>query len=53
FYRADHSREDRSHFGLGLAIAKEIVELHNGTISIMNGQKQGTIFTVNLPIEHK
>lgn len=53
FYRADHSREDRSHFGLGLAIAKEIVELHNGTISVMNGQKQGTIFTVNLPIEHK
>ena len=53
FYRADHSREDRSHFGLGLAIAKEIVELHNGTIRVMNGQKQGTEFIVELPIEHK
>ena len=49
FYRADHSREDRSHFGLGLAIAKEIVELHNGNIRVMNGKDKGTEFIVELP----
>lgn len=51
FYRADRSRTDRSHFGLGLSIAKEIVDLHNGTISVEDSHLGGTSFTISLPIE--
>lgn len=37
--------------GLGLAIAKTIVELHHGTISVASpGPQRGTSFTVQLPI---
>jgi len=49
FYRADDSRTSTSHFGLGLCIAKEIVELHNGTITISNTKGGGTTLTIKLP----
>lgn len=38
--------------GIGLAITKEFVKLHNGTISITSEENRGTIFTVSLPV-HK
>lgn len=50
FYRADHAREDRSHFGLGLAIAKEIIDLHNGKIFVKDNDSGGASFIVYLPI---
>ena len=49
FYRADPSREDRSHFGLGLAIAKEITDLHNGTITAEDSPLGGASFVISLP----
>lgn len=49
FYRLDAARSTRTGgAGLGLAIAKEIVELHGGTIHAeSNGQK--TAFVIDLP----
>ena len=36
--------------GLGLAIVRQIVHSHGGTISLRDGQPQGTIFSVSLPL---
>ena len=52
FYRADESRQrNASHgeSGLGLAIAKSLVEAHGGTIAVESVLKQGTKFTIALP----
>jgi len=48
FYRADHSRnkEKIDGYGLGLSIAKQIVELNKGTISVSSRQGSGTKFVL-------
>ena len=53
FYRGDKSRARRSDGGgngLGLAIARAIVEAHGGTISARSTVDKGTTITVALPI---
>ena len=51
FYRGGESREgDGGESGLGLAIAKSIVELHGGTISMESIPHQGTTATIALPV---
>ena len=49
FYRVDDARSSRTGgAGLGLAIAKQIVELHEGTITAASDSKH-TRFIVTLP----
>jgi two-component system sensor histidine kinase BaeS len=47
FYKADASRAQTGGSGLGLSIAKTIVERHGGTISARNDG--GAVFEVTLP----
>jgi signal transduction histidine kinase len=49
FWRGDpaHSRETGGH-GLGLAIARSIVEAHRGSITVKSAENEGTVFTVLL-----
>ncbi len=50
FYRADAARQrnDSDSSGLGLAIAKAIVEAHGGSIAVASTPGQGTTFTIRL-----
>ena len=48
FYRADKAR-DRTGSGLGLSIAKWIMDIHNGNISVSSIEGEGTIFRISLP----
>jgi len=45
-------RGDRSGLGLGLAIARSIVELHSGRIWVEPGRRIGSRFCVALPADH-
>ncbi len=51
FYRADQSRnkEKADGYGLGLSIAKKIVEIHHGKISVKSKPGEGSEFEVKLP----
>ncbi len=51
FYTGDPSRTDKSHYGLGLSIAQEIIKLHHGYISLKDTPKGGCTFEIYLPFE--
>jgi len=51
FYRIDNERtKDLMSTGLGLAIAKELVQAHGGSITVASIEKEGTCFTIRLPV---
>lgn len=51
FYQADTARNKavNSGYGLGLSLAKKIVELHRGDIAVKSAKNGNTTFTVKLP----
>jgi signal transduction histidine kinase len=55
FYRVDKARtkNNSSGYGLGLSIAKHIVKVHQGTISVKSNLQKGTTFFITLLKSHK
>ena len=54
FWRSDASRERvAGGLGVGLALTKEIVDRHNGTIAVDSEEGVGTTFTLRLPIAQR
>ncbi|MBI1258366.1 MAG: tetratricopeptide repeat protein [Chloroflexi bacterium] len=49
FYRADKARTERGHSGLGLAMAKKIIDVHGGQIDVVSASDQGSTFRIVLP----
>lgn len=54
FYRADKSRTktETSGYGLGLSIAKQIIDRHKGSVKVKSTVGKGTTFSIKLPIKH-
>ena len=55
-FRQEQTGTTRRHggLGLGLAIVRELVELHGGTIRVESrGEGHGAVFTVTLPVRRK
>jgi signal transduction histidine kinase len=52
FYRADSSRNksQANGYGIGLSIAKKIIEQHNGRISVSSTPGEGATFIIELPV---
>jgi signal transduction histidine kinase len=48
FYRADKARRRDGGSGIGLAIAKNVVEAHGGTIDVESKEGQGSTFRISL-----
>ncbi len=54
FYRADSSRskDNIDGYGLGLSIAKRIIDLHHGFIAVDSVPDKGTTFRIKLPVQY-
>ncbi len=50
FYRVGQGNNEVPGTGLGLAFAREIVELHSGSISMESELGKGSVFTIHLPL---
>jgi PAS domain S-box-containing protein len=54
FYRAEgHEEQTYPGFGIGLFIAKEIIQRHGGSIFVTSEKRKGSTFTFTLPMAKK
>ena len=51
FYRGQHQRYTAPGTGMGLAIAKVIIEAHGGTIGVVSQLGHGSVFSFSLPLQ--
>ncbi|MGO3603864.1 MAG: sensor histidine kinase [Enterococcus malodoratus] len=52
FYREDRSRsKETGGYGLGLAIAKQIINQHKGKLTVRDWQPKGVVFQIRLPLK--
>jgi two-component system sensor histidine kinase KdpD len=51
FYRGQNQRYTAPGTGMGLAIAKVIVEAHGGSVSVVSQLGSGSVFSFSLPLE--
>jgi len=47
-----HSTKGNRGRGWGLAVARKIVEEHEGSISVQSSPTEGTVFTIRLPVDN-
>jgi signal transduction histidine kinase/ligand-binding sensor domain-containing protein/DNA-binding response OmpR family regulator len=53
FHQVDHSlTREQEGTGIGLSLTRELVELHQGTITVTSALGRGSQFTVSLVLEH-
>jgi two-component system sensor histidine kinase BaeS len=50
FYRGNQGRRFKQGMGLGLSIARDLVEAHGGRITLESTSAQGSQFTIHLPL---
>ncbi|ANW96122.1 hypothetical protein AXE80_07455 [Wenyingzhuangia fucanilytica] len=50
FYRGVDDKNDWSGTGIGLALCKSLIELMNGSISVISNNQDKTVFRISLPI---
>ena len=52
FYREDRSRsKETGGYGLGLAIAKQIITQHKGKLSVRDWEPRGVVFQIQMPMK--
>ncbi|MEP6988841.1 MAG: ATP-binding protein, partial [Chloroflexota bacterium] len=52
FFKVDGSRHITMGAGLGLPMAKRIIELHHGSIEVKSTSGVETVFSIKLPLLH-
>lgn len=50
FYEGDYRRHNTIGTGIGLALVKDLVGLHHGTIEVFSNEQMGNCFRITLPI---
>ncbi|WP_071458871.1 sensor histidine kinase [Bacillus massilinigeriensis] len=51
YYRGTNTSESGAGTGLGMAITKQLVEIHEGSINVKSKPREGTVFRIILPAE--
>ncbi len=52
FYQADRPDGNASGSGIGLNLVRDFVDLHGGSVSVLDNVPQGAVFIVYIPVKH-